>query len=164
MFFHEVVEQEIHVEKIDKTYAQLLKWCKVYPEAYLMLCVNLPSKHHCSSNVADFYVKLKRLSNPIGLHMHLATYPEINVKSYDWQYEAIRNGRDFLNSLGIEVRDFAAGWWSYNEDTVKACVALGLHRFHVLLWFLKKRPVFPLEDLTIVKVNHSNHDYMVKTR
>ena len=169
MFFHETLEHEVHVERIDRTYPRLLKWSREYPDGMLMLGVR---NHGRPFNRGDFYLSedeavkkyyrmLRDLPNRLGLHVHLASYPQINGLSYQQQYEAIKRGRDFLFRLGIETEDFAAGWWSYNYDTIKACVDLGLKRFHVLLWFLVKNPPHLVDGVTIVRVNHNNHDYML---
>jgi len=168
MFFHEIVDQEVHVELIHKSYERLLKWSSNYPNASLMLLAKndklapgLCVPCHNNGEAEPYYMKLKELPNPLGLHMHIAQGSQINSLPYEDQRDTIEKGIQYLERLGIHVKDFAPGWWNYNNDTVKACVDLGLPRFHSHTWFLVKNQVQLIDGVTIVKVDHNTHDFML---
>ena len=124
---------EVHVEKIldDQCYDRLVGFARRHPDCMLMLTVRRWRGRN-EETIRKRYLSLKELGNPLGLHVHLAIKPEIDELTFREQKRMIRRGIDFLRALGIHTEDFAPGWWSYNEDTVRACRELGLKRFHVL--------------------------------
>jgi len=169
MFSHEMLDREIHVELIHKHYSQLIEWCRRYPEGALMLYVPthyLPKGYckpcHNNGDSKSYFMRLRELPNPLGLHVHLARRGEINTIPYQMQYDAIKQGLNYLNELGIVACDFAPGWWSFNGDTLRACADLGLIRFHIHDWFMKDLPTEQVPDgMTIVQVHHNSHDFML---
>lgn len=104
--------------------------------------------------------KLADLPNPKGLHLHLAA-TSIPL-SFSEQKKRLEWGLDELACYGFTgIRDYAPGRWDFDEDTVRACKAVGLTRFHVywprgkLAGFVKKHGL----DLVVVK--KYVHDYDV---
>jgi hypothetical protein len=125
---------EVHVEAIldDEIFEKLLSWAKSHPNAMLMLHV-IPNWGNYTNLVKERHLQLKKLGNPIGLHVHLG-FParrSIDKIPYEDQYRLIKSGVDFLSCLNIPVADFAPGNWTYNDDTVKGCLELGMKRFHI---------------------------------
>jgi len=138
---------EIHVEAIENSYTQLIKWCEKHSNIILMLMVE--KRFENNKEVREKYLLLKqRLVNPFGLHVHIGIPSQINSIPYDAQYEVIRFGKDFLKRCGIEVVDFSAGWFSFNSDTVKVCKELGLVRFHIY----KGQPIEQIGGMKIIGI------------
>ncbi|KXA99220.1 hypothetical protein AKJ42_03530, partial [candidate division MSBL1 archaeon SCGC-AAA261C02] len=66
------------------------------------------------------------------------------------------DGLKFLRLIGLEVTDFAPGWWSWNQDTVRACKDLGIKYFHLLRGRERRGNV---RGIKLVVVNNYCHDF-----
>ena len=141
---------EVHVEKAEDTncYRRLVEW-NFNRRLMLMLYVkktfwNNQTIRERYSELASFY--------PVGLHVHIAIEPEIDCVSYEKQFEAIKCGVDFLKDCGVTVKDFTAGWFSFNTDTLRVCRELGLkmHIWHGQEW----KVTVPVETVRVRRVIH----------
>lgn len=158
---------DVHVEQINRTYHKLAEWAKKNSTAMLMLCVNrkhwdngiglFKDTYPCyadNTTVRYYYGLLRKLENPIGLHVHIARNPEIENVPYTQQYDAIKFGKEFLEELGIEVKDFTPGWWSFNKDTIEACIELDIDTFRIRMDMTPPN----ISGITFKNVN-AIHDY-----
>ncbi|KXA90701.1 hypothetical protein AKJ57_03970 [candidate division MSBL1 archaeon SCGC-AAA259A05] len=161
--------EEIHVEDIflDETYDKLLNYVKNHECICMLSTLNefeyCKANHAIELNKNEFEKKLRERYSElkehcrIGLHTHLARGKSIERLDYGEQRKKIRNGIDFLESLGIETSHFAPGWWSWNQNTIKACKDLGIKHFHLVRG---QRGNFDEgEGIELVTVNHYCHDF-----
>jgi len=160
------IPQEIHVEAIvnDTVFSRLMCMIKKHPQIMCMLTgLDEPSiKVRIKANemndekyvklLSERYVSLAKIC-PVGVHVHLYHRMSLHKLSFREQYLKILNTKQFLESLSLKVADFTPGWWSFNDDTIKACEKLGFKRFH----FSTNRPSSFLLDA--VKVYTYKHDY-----
>lgn len=156
--------QEIHVEKIEKTYPKLCGWVKKRPNVMLMLTFSNEPDYEIEKIV--FYEKLvHKFSNPIGLHVHISgglnSSPPPPLQDYKTQLFIIKHGLNMLRELGVETIDFTSGNWNYNYDTFMVCKELGLRRVHIKL---KEIPRIVFEygcpkGIELVPVVRHIHDY-----
>lgn len=147
--------QEIHVETIgnDLVYARLIDYLTTHDNVTLMLLV----KSNLSETVWLRYTMLKKLGYKIGLHVHIALLPEIDSVSYQQQYGLLVRMKYLLEwRLKITVKDFAPGWWSYNNDTLKAAYDAGLTVFHV--YGIGSNKALPFEGEVVI-VKKYFHDF-----
>jgi len=153
---------EIHVEEVetDETFSKLKEYCRQNPSAMLMLEVKNWKK---GETILDRYRQLKLLGNPIGLHVHLALEPELPRLSFKKQFKLIDNGKNVLEKeLEVTIRDFTAGWWSFNEDTVIVLKKLGIERVHVYYIQSRQAEIIRQHGLIPVKVKRYLHDWSLK--
>lgn len=145
---------EIHIERLDRTQAELVKWARKNENAMLMF---MPQYRNHVQNV------LSVVNNPIGLHVHIRDDVYTNplpLPGYSEQRARINEGLIFLRDLGVHVLDFASGHWSYDYNTFKACKDLGLNRVHVkckIMTGALSRGV--PEGVNIIPVHKHLHDY-----
>ena len=139
---------EMHIEHYTNI-LHLKQYCRAHPDMMLMF---MP--HNGKQN------ELVDLPNPKGLHLHLAPICEINQLPFETQKRLIQKA---LQNLSVPVEDFAAGWWSFNKNTVKACREFGIKRIHV--YRRLKRWIKIVEDggLEPVLVHRYMHDWDVPT-
>lgn len=158
--------QEVHVEAIvsDAIYVRLLKFVRKHP---VICLVTAPNEPWCEKRIgADCldpeaykkilesrYVHLSR-NVKMGLHTHLYHKYSLARLNYEDQFKKISEGKQFLESIGLKVTDFAAGWWNYDVNTIKVCEELGLTKFHAR----QKLCSFP-SQIKYIQVHHWIHDF-----
>jgi len=161
--------EEIHVESIisNEVFVNLIDYVKLHPKTMLMLTA--PNELWCRMRVqgeslseteyanilAQRYTQLHRFTNNMGLHVHLFHPKTIRVSTAEEQLDKIRQSLCFLNGLGFEIKDFAAGWWGYNYSTVLACAKVGISRFHC------NHILAPCKGIEYVKVFRSCDDFQL---
>ena len=152
---------EIHVEKVevDAIFNRLKEYCLKNPEVMLMLMVK-NWKPTTQSLIMERYKELAKLGNPIGLHVHLAIFSEIDTLSFKKQKLLLDKGKRFLETeLNIKINDFTPGWWSFNEDTLKATNEVGITNFHFHRIFEREMRLISDCGLTPVQVKNYLHDW-----
>lgn len=158
--------REIHVEAIasDVVYAKLVNYVLKKPVMCLVTALN---ESWCDQRIAidsmpqNKYEELlkERYSNlakhvKIGLHTHLHHKYTVRKLSFAEQYQKICEGTEFLENLGLKIVDFAPGWWSYDENTIRVCELLSFERFHYT-----QKMVDVVSSLEFVKIHRWLHDF-----
>jgi hypothetical protein len=83
------------------------------------------SKEKLSEIMKKRYKWMLKHEQKLELHIHLSLV--MGNMSYKEQEKLFKEALDWIKKeLGINVREFVPGWWSYNEDTLKLCKKYGL--------------------------------------
>lgn len=152
---------EIHVEDVqdDYTFSKLKNYCVEHPSVTLMLMVGRWTRDEIK-RIMGRYQELQSLGNKIGLHTHLAMKGELPRLNFKEQYDLIKEGKIALKDyLGVDVEDFVAGWWSFNEDTLQVLRELDIKRVHIPHIFTKEANLIREYGLEPIKVTRYLHDW-----
>jgi hypothetical protein len=155
---------EIHIERIERTYRRLFKWLPHHRETRLMLCFSLASPTEMALKLYKHLIT--SFPNSVGLHVHicddLKSLP-LPLPSASKQYERIKVGSSYLNKLGIETKDFTSGNWSYNAGTFIACKQLGLTNVHIRCKYIPKitEEYGIPKGIRVIPVVRHVHDYEI---
>jgi len=145
---------EIHIECLDKTHREIVRWAGKNRYAMLMF---MPQHSDLVQHV------LSAVNNPVGLHVHICNdvYTDaLPLPEYSKQREGIREGLHFLKDLKLQTTDFASGHWSYDYSTFRACKELGLNRVHVKCRIIPDVLSCGIpEGINIIPVHKHLHDY-----
>ena len=159
--------QEIHVETIvnDVVYSKLLNFVRIHQPICLVIGPNehfLKVLFGADSLEPNEYKNIlkQRYSHlskfvRIGLHTHLYHKYSLTKLDYDAQFKKMSEGKQFLESIGLKIIDFAPGWWNYDENTIKTCQKLGLTRFHAR----EKLYDLSTSKIEFIQVRKFTHDY-----
>ncbi|MCP8316081.1 MAG: hypothetical protein H3Z52_14605 [archaeon] len=160
---------EIHIEAIfiDKVYEKLIEYVKTHNVMCMVTTMNEYELFRVtygfgytldgfSRILRDRYKVLAEYAK-IGLHTHVAPNEVIDSFSYEDQYLKLVKGYNFLKSMNIIVKDFAPGWWSYNDITIDVCEDIGIKNFHVNINELKGCE--KSNKLNFIHVRKFIHDY-----
>lgn len=100
--------------------------------------------------------ELKGLNEEIQLHIHLSRTKEF--LDNELQENKFKEAMDFITSLGIKPKKFAAGWWIYNRYTIKLAKKYGFEEIYdyTINPFLKTKN---FEGIKIKYVHKYWHDF-----
>ena len=143
---------EVHVEKVEDSlcFTRFMDW--YFRLGRRPMVMVLVKKGFRDERLGKLRIGLMRYFCPIGLHVHLAIEAEIDSVPYRKQFDVLKYGVDFLRDCGVDVKDLACGWFSFNEDTLYACKRLGLrlHIWHGQEW----KVTVPVETVRVRRVVH----------
>ena len=117
-------------EKIKEEVARkkVLKWYVMTPSNidYFKSDFNVKmSKQKLSKVMKDRYRWMLKKGQKLELHIHLSLV--MNNVTYKEQEKLFKESINWMKKeLGINVKEFVPGWWSYNKDTLKICKNYGL--------------------------------------
>jgi peptidoglycan/xylan/chitin deacetylase (PgdA/CDA1 family) len=83
------------------------------------------SKQQLSRIMKVRYKEMLKHGQRLELHTHLCL--TMRLMSYKEQERIIGESIDWMKKeLGVSPKEFVAGWWSYNDDTLKVLKKFGL--------------------------------------
>ena len=153
---------EIHIERIEKTFQKLIKWIPKHPETMLMPTFTIEPQP--KSVLEKYRYLIENFENPIGLHVHISGglySPPPPLQDYKTQYKIVKRGLEDLKNLGAETIDFTSGNWNYNHDTFLVCKEIGLTNVHIKLKEIPKiteKYGIP-KGIRLIPVVRHLHDY-----
>lgn len=130
---------------------EILKWYVMTPANYDYFISSFQidkSKAEISKIMAERYKWMLEHDEKLELHIHLSIIEDMSLEKQEKLFEEAISW--LKKEVGITVKEFVAGWWAYNENTVNILKKRGIklikfsdynstHDYHWVLKDQKKR-------------------------